>query len=95
MFLAKQGNYESTFLLPRRTMEGLYRATSRLAQTLRHERSCIARRGSPFTREAGFKSRTGRKGLRLSCPFACPEDSRNYFSNFFIHAASWCGRRPS
>ena len=95
MFQTKQGNYESTFLLTKRTMEGLYRATCRPAQNLRHEWSCIARRGRHFTREAGIKSRTGRKGLRLPCPFACPEDSRSYCSNFFSHADSWCGRRPS
>ena len=34
------------------------------------------------------------KGFRPFLPLSVwlPED---YFSNFFIHADSWCGRRPS
>jgi len=37
------------------------------------------------------------KGRHLTAPpfFFSGIPADQFFSNFFIHAASWCGRRPS
>jgi len=52
IFPLKEGNNESTFLPPATTMEGYFIETFRAVLNLRHERSCIARRGRRFKRAA-------------------------------------------